>query len=135
MGLVVVGAALVSRGRLLAAQRDAPPALAGLWEFPGGKVEAGEDERDALVRECQEELGVTVEVGDLVGEVPVPVGVLRVYRASLLAGVPQAREHTALRWLRPENLFDVAWIPVDLELVQRLADELGPNAQKGPVRV
>jgi 8-oxo-dGTP diphosphatase len=129
MDLVVVGAALVSRGRLLAAQRNAPPALAGLWEFPGGKVEAGEDERGALVRECQEELGVTVEVGDLVGEVSVPVGVLRVYRATLLDGVPEAREHAALRWLRPESLFDVAWIPVDLELVQRLADELGSSAE------
>lgn len=121
---VVVGAALVDDGRLLAAQRSAPPALAGLWEFPGGKVEPGEDERTAVTRECLEELGVDVSVGKLLGEVPVPIGVLRVYRATLVTGRPEAREHAALRWLAPSEVFEVPWIPVDLELVQQLADEL-----------
>jgi 8-oxo-dGTP diphosphatase len=121
---VVVGAALIDDGRLLAAQRAAPPALAGLWEFPGGKVEPGEDERAAVARECFEELGVHVAVGDLLGEVPVPIGILRVYRTTLVEGRPQAREHTALRWLAPAEVFDVPWIPVDLELVAELAAEL-----------
>lgn len=121
---VVVGAALVSDGRLLAAQRSTPPALAGLWEFPGGKVEPGEAEPAALVRECREELGIEVAVGALLGEVPVPIGVLRVYRAQLVQGEPQAWEHAALRWLGPSEVFDVPWIPVDLELVRQVADEL-----------
>jgi 8-oxo-dGTP diphosphatase len=124
MALTVVGAALVHGGRLLAAQRRTPPELAGLWEFPGGKVEAGEAEADALVRECREELGVGIAVGTLLGEVPVPVGTLRVYRATLLEGRPAAREHAELRWLGVDELFDVAWIPVDRELVGSLAAEL-----------
>lgn len=124
MGKLVVGAAIVAAGRLLAARRSTPPALAGLWEFPGGKVEPGESPEQALVRECDEELGVRIEVGSLLGEVAVPVGILRVYRASLVAGRPTAREHAELRWLAADELFDVPWIPVDLELVQQLATEL-----------
>ena len=124
MSRVVVGAALVDSGRLLAAERTAPPALAGLWEFPGGKVEPGETESEALVRECAEELGVVVAVGALLGELPVPVGTLRVYRCTLVAGTPEPREHARLRWLAPSELFTVPWIPVDLDLVRRLAVEL-----------
>ena len=124
MGRLVVGAALVDAGRLLAAERTSPPALAGLWEFPGGKVEPGETDEEALARECREELGVEVAVGALLGELPVPVGTLRVYRCTLLAGTPEAREHARLRWLNPAELFAVPWIPVDLDLVRRLAVEL-----------
>jgi 8-oxo-dGTP diphosphatase len=129
---IVVGAALVHAGRLLAAQRSGPPELAGLWEFPGGKVEPGEDERAALARECREELGVRVAVGALLGEVALPIGTLRVYRAILIDGEPQAREHLALRWLDPGEAFDVPWIPVDLELVREIRDELsGPASSAG----
>lgn len=138
MDRIVVGAALVDGGRLLAAQRVGPPALAGLWEFPGGKVEPGEDEPTALRRECREELGVDVAVGAMLGEVSVPVGTLRVYRAELVAGRPVAREHAELRWLAAEELFDVPWIPVDLDLVRLLVTELSglpaepePDAYRG----
>jgi 8-oxo-dGTP diphosphatase len=128
MPQLVVGAALIQDGRLLAAQRSAPPELAGLWEFPGGKVEPGEDEREAVVRECREELGVEVAAGLLLGEVPVPIGVLRVYRAELRAGWPEPREHRALRWLTGEEVLSVPWIPVDRPLVERLAGELSGAA-------
>ncbi len=130
---LVVGAALIHEGRLLSAQRTSPPELAGLWEFPGGKVEPGESDAEALVRECREELGAEVEVGSLVGELAVPVGTLRVYRARLRSGGVQNREHGALRWLAADELFDVAWIPVDLALVHLLADELG-TPEGGVVR-
>ena len=125
MAQLVVGAAVLDRGRLLAARRSSPPALAGLWEFPGGKVEPGEGEPEALIRECREELGIAIGVEALLGEVPVPVGTLRVYRAVLLGGRPTAHEHAELRWLAADELFDVDWIPVDLELVARLAAEMG----------
>src|SRR3954470_21931599 len=64
---VIVAAAIVTDGRVLACERSAPPEVAGRWEFPGGKVEPGETDQQALVRECAEELGVRVEVGGRVG--------------------------------------------------------------------
>lgn len=126
VGLLVVGAALLDGGgRLLAACRLAPPELAGLWEFPGGKVEPGEGPRAALVRECREELGVDVvlEPGPtgVLGEVPIAVGRLRVYRGRVVAGEPVAVQHAALRWLTPGDLLEVPWIPADLPLVRMLA--------------
>src|SRR3569833_4195436 len=63
MPLIIVGAAIIADGRVLACERAEPPEMAGMWEFPGGKVEEGEGETEALVRECVEELDVVVEVG------------------------------------------------------------------------
>jgi len=100
---VIVAAAIITDGRVLACERASPREVAGRWEFPGGKVEAGETDQQALVRECAEELGVRVEVGDRVGpDVPLAHGrsVLRVYAVRLLEGdEPQALEHSAMRWL------------------------------------
>jgi 8-oxo-dGTP diphosphatase len=119
---LVVGAAIFdTAGRLLAAQRAGPARYAGLWEFPGGKVEAGESPAGALVRECREELGIDIVVGDVVGDVPIEVGMLRVYRASIVNGDPQPHEHQALRWLAPHEYDDVPWITADRPLVERLS--------------
>ena len=118
---LVVGAAIFdAAGRLLAAQRNRPPEYAGLWEFPGGKVESGESPQVALARECREELGVEIKVGSLVGEVEIAIGVLCVYRARLIRGEPTPREHRELRWLAPDELDDVPWIDADRPLVERL---------------
>jgi len=122
-GLVVVGAALLAGGRVLAAERSYPPARAGRWEFPGGKVGAGETERAALVRECREELGVDVRVGERLGDdLPTADGgaVLRVYAAELVAGEPVAREHRSLRWLGSAELGDVPWLAADRPLLAPL---------------
>jgi 8-oxo-dGTP diphosphatase len=124
---VVVGAAIVDRGRLLAARRSEPPALAGGWEFPGGKVEAGETDEQALVRECREELGVEIELCARVGgDWPLQPGVaLRVWFARLVDGVPEPIEdHDALRWLGRDELFDVAWLPADLPVVEAIRAQL-----------
>jgi 8-oxo-dGTP diphosphatase len=118
---LVVGAAIFdAAGRLLAAQRNRPVQYAGLWEFPGGKVEPGETPEVALARECREELGVHIEVGVLVGEVDIPIGRLAVYRALLISGEPSPREHRELRWLAPDELDNVPWIAADRPLVDRL---------------
>ena len=120
---VVVGAAIIRDGRLLAAQRAEPAELAGGWEFPGGKVDPGETDEDALVRECHEELGVKVALGERIGgDWPLSLsGVLRVWTAELVEGEPQALEHLALRWLAPEELYDVEWLPGDLPLVKDIS--------------
>ncbi|MCC5574347.1 (deoxy)nucleoside triphosphate pyrophosphohydrolase [Microtetraspora sp. AC03309] len=119
MDNIVVGAAIIENGRLLAAQRADPPELKGGWEFPGGKVDPGESDHDALVRECVEELGVKIAVGRRVGgEWPLSNGyVLRVWLATIASGVPEPLEHLALRWLSPGEFYDVAWLPADLPIV------------------
>jgi 8-oxo-dGTP diphosphatase len=123
---VVVGAAIVDGDRVLAAQRSEPPALAGLWEFPGGKVDPGETDEAALVRECREELGVDVLLGARIGrDWPIgEYGVLRVWLGGIAAGELTAVEHAALRWLTVDELDDVEWIPADRVVVDRLAGML-----------
>ena len=123
-GVVVVGAAIVRAGRLLAAQRSAPPELAGCWELPGGKVDPGESPQQALARECHEELEVTVRVGERIGPA-LPVGtrgaVLLAYVCTLVGPAEPVRtEHAALRWLAADQLDDVPWLPADLPLVPHL---------------
>jgi 8-oxo-dGTP diphosphatase len=121
---VIVGAAIIADGRVLACERSAPPEVAGRWEFPGGKVEPGESDEQALARECVEELGVRVEVGARVGpDVPLAHGraVLRVFAVRLLDGdQPRALEHTAMRWLGADELHSVRWLPADRPIVAEL---------------
>ena len=124
MRVSVVGAALLRDAppRVLACRRTAPPYLAGLWEFPGGKVDAGESDREALVRELREELGCEAVVGDRIGP-DLPIGetaVLRVYLARLTVGEPRLLDHDAHRWLTVKELDDVPWIPVDAPVVEEL---------------
>ena len=121
----VVGAAIVADGRVLVAQRSGGP-YDGMWEFPGGKVERGESDLAALVRECTEELGVVIVPGSFVGEVlldgvvgggPPGASTLRVWWARLDGGEPVAREHAALRWVRADQLEGLDWIPADRPLL------------------
>jgi 8-oxo-dGTP diphosphatase len=136
MAGVVVGAAIIADGRLLAAQRAEPAALAGGWEFPGGKVDPGETDEEALVRECCEELGVTVKLNERIGgDWPLVLGsVLRIWTAEVVEGAPQALEHTELRWLALAELYDVEWLPGDLpvvEAVRKHLSERGVSIEKG----
>ncbi|MDF5754688.1 (deoxy)nucleoside triphosphate pyrophosphohydrolase [Spongiactinospora sp. TRM90649] len=126
---IVVGAAIVSGGKLLSAQRAEPPELYGGWEFPGGKVNPGESEIDALIRECDEELGVLIEAGRRVGgDWPLADGyVLRVWLARVVAGVPEPKEHLELRWLGKGELYDVPWLPADLPIVHAVEGLLGED--------
>src|SRR4051812_373020 len=120
---VVVGAALLDgSGRVLVAQRRAPAALAGYWELPGGKVDPGESDSAAIVRECEEELGVTVELIDRIGDdLSIGVhGILRVWSARVVGGELRAIEHAELRWVSADALDDLDWMPADRPLIPHL---------------
>ena len=134
----VVGAAVVDSleqpSRLLAARRTAPPKFAGMWEFPGGKVEAGESAEAALHRELGEELGITVRLGREVDSGS-PSGwplsehaVMRVWFAEVSEGEPQPLEdHDELRWVSLDGhaeVMELPWIPADLPIVQALLDRV-----------
>ena len=123
----VVGVAILEGGRVLAARRAHPPALAGLWELPGGKVEAGESLETAAVREIVEELGCTVEVtGILNGTSPIGDDLeLRVVLARLAGGDPVPHEHDAVRWLRADELDEVTWAAADVPFLDPLRDLMG----------
>jgi 8-oxo-dGTP diphosphatase len=127
---VVVAAAIRRDGHLLVAQRAGPPALAGLWELPGGKVEGVELEPEALIRECREELDVDVTVGRRVGnDMAIRDGwTLRAYAARLRCGEPRPLEHLELRWVTSAELAELEWLPVNALLVPSLCDLLQATA-------
>jgi len=124
----VVGAAIVAGRRCLVAQRGPGMSSPGRWEFPGGKVEAGERPEDALARELQEELGVEVAVGLWVGrgEAPGRSGrvVLDVYLARLVRGEARPLEHAEVRWVGAPELATLEWAAADVPVVPRVAAAL-----------
>jgi 8-oxo-dGTP diphosphatase len=125
---VVVATAIIRDGEVLAAQRTRPAAVAGRWELPGGRVEVGESEPAAVVRECREELGAhVVAAGRLGTDLPVDAGVLRVHLAVLAPGSPEPRalEHAALRWLGAAQLNTIDWIDADRAVLGDLTTLLG----------
>lgn len=123
-----MGAAIIHRGRVLAARRTTPESARGLWEFPGGKVEPGEDPEDAIVREVAEELACRIRVvGHLRGEEHIKDGyALRVAVADLVEGEPIPHEHDAVRWLAAGELDDVTWLDPDVPFLPELRERLEP---------
>ena len=125
----VVAALLWDGGRFLIGQHPAHKARGLLWEFVGGKVEPGEMPEQALVRECREELGVTVAVDGVFMEVthtyPDITVHLTLYHAAIAQGVPQKREHAQLRWITPAEIPQYAFCPADVDILARLQKEYG----------
>jgi len=122
--LPVVAAALVDAdGRVLLQQRPVGKSLAGLWEFPGGKVETGETPEAALIRELEEELGIAVPHACLSPATfaSAPLGdrhlLLLLYVARKWVGVPRALEATALKWVRPADMYALPMPPADRPLI------------------
>ena len=124
----VVGAAILRDGRCLAAQRGPGMRLPGKWEFPGGKVEAGEDPRAALAREVREELGLAIAVGELLGTGRDAAGGLTVrldvYLATLVGGELSLLEHADARWLQAAELDTLDWADADRPLLAGLRRHL-----------
>ena len=130
--LLVVACALIDAdGRILIAQRPEGKGMAALWEFPGGKVETGESPEETLIRELDEELGIIVKPACLA---PLTFASFAYEKFHLLMplyvcrrwdGLVVAREHAALRWVRPQQLRDFQMPPADEPLIPALLDLLG----------
>ena len=123
--MVEVVAALIWDGdRFLACQRPSNKARGLLWEFVGGKVEPGESREAALIRECREELAVTIEVGEPFMEVvhtyPDLTVHLSLFHASIAEGTPQKLEHNDIRWLTVDEIDQFSFCPADEQILTRL---------------
>ena len=128
--LVVAAALIDTDGRVLIAQRPEGKALAGLWEFPGGKIETGERPEQALIRELREELGIEVSAACLAPFVFTSHAydsfhlLMPLYLLRRWSGTVQRREHAALKWVKPNQLSDYPMPPADEPLVAWLRDLL-----------
>ena len=100
----------------------------GGWEFPGGKIEEGEAPEDALVREIREELETEIEVGELLDTIEYDYPAfhlsMKCYWCNIVSGNLVLKEHAAAKWLSKEELFDVEWLPADVELIKKIKEEM-----------
>ena len=120
----VVAVLIWDKIRFMICQRPAHKARGCLWEFVGGKVEPGESKEEALIRECREELGLTVDVGEIFMEVthqyPDITVHLTLFSASIREGVPQKLEHQDIRWITAEEIGKFSFCPADTEILEKL---------------
>ncbi len=120
----VVAALIWDKDRFMICQRPANKARALLWEFVGGKVEPGETHAEALIRECREELDITVTVGDVyyevVHEYPDITIHLTLFSCTVASGVPRLLEHRDLRWITVEEIDRYDFCPADTEILAKL---------------
>ena len=120
----VVAALIWDKNKFLACQRPAHKARGLLWEFVGGKVEAGETKEAALIRECKEELGITITVGEIFMEVthvyPDLTVHLTLFHATIAEGIPQKLEHHDIRWITTEEIDTLPFGPADVEILEKL---------------
>lgn len=123
----VVAALIWDQNRFMICQRPSHKARGLLWEFVGGKVEPGETKEQALIRECQEELAVTLSVGevfmDVVHEYPDLTVHLTLFNAIISEGIPQMLEHNDIRWITVEEIDQYAFCPADESILNKLKIE------------
>lgn len=124
-----VVAALIWYGdKFLICQRPVNKARALLWEFVGGKVEPGETKEQALIRECQEELAITLDVGDVymtvTHEYPDITVNLTLFNATIKEGVPQKLEHNDIKWITPSEIPQYEFCPADVEILAKLYEKV-----------
>lgn len=125
-----VAAAIIRDGdRFMICRRPAHKARGLMWEFPGGKVEKGETKEQALIRECREELAVTLRVGDVFMEVtheyPDITVCLTLFNAEINEGTPQMLEHSDIRWITAKEIDEYTFCPADKEVLEKLKREKG----------
>ena len=122
----VVAALIWEKDRFLICQRPAHKARGLLWEFVGGKLEPGESRQQALIRECQEELGIEIAVGDVfmevVHEYPDLLVRLTLFHAVIVDGTPQMLEHNDLRWITVEEIPQFDFCPADVDILKKLME-------------
>lgn len=120
----VVGAAIIKEDKVLVMQRSNQMTLPGMWEFPGGKVEANETEQEALIREIQEELSVTINILDYINEASYDYDFgtvqLKVYTAEIISGQITLEEHSDGKWVTADELKNIDWAPVDIPAAKAL---------------
>ena len=129
MATEVVAALIWDGNQFMICQRPAHKARGLLWEFVGGKVEPGETKEQALIRECQEELAVTLEVGeaflDVTHAYPDLTVHLTLFHAAIREGVPRKLEHADIRWITVDEIDQYAFCPADVEILRRLKETCG----------
>lgn len=122
----VVAALIWDKDKFMICQRSAHKARGLLWEFVGGKVEPGEAKEQALIRECQEELAVTLSIGDVfmdvVHEYPDLIVHLTLFNAAILEGIPKKLEHNDIKWITPSEIFNYDFCPADKEILKRILE-------------
>lgn len=120
--LEVTAAIIRQNGKILICQRPADKNCGLLWEFPGGKIEAGEAGEQCIIRECQEELGVTLnverELTDITFEYPDRIVHLHFYLCDIEAGAPEKKEHNAIAWIAPDEVDKYDFCPADKEMLK-----------------
>ena len=116
----------MDNNKFMICQRPADKARALLWEFVGGKVEPGETKEQALIRECREELAITLSVGevfmDVIHEYPDITAHLTLFNATIADGIPQKLEHNAIRWITPTEIPNYVFCPADEEILKRIVE-------------
>lgn len=122
-----VAAALIRNGdKFMICQRPAHKSNALLWEFVGGKLEKGETKEEALIRECMEELGIKIEVGDeffdVVHQYPDILVHLTIFNATVAEGTPKLLEHNDIKWITPEEIHEYKFCPADDEILKRIME-------------
>ena len=125
----VVAALIWDKNKFMICQRPAHKARALLWEFVGGKVEPGETKEQALIRECQEELAVTLSVNDVfmdvVHEYPDITVHLTLFNATIAEGFPQKIEHNDIKWITPNEIPQFNFCPADEEILRKIIEVYG----------
>lgn len=122
--LQVVAALIWREGKFLICQRPKDKKRALLWEFVGGKVEQGETKQQALIRECREELAITVKVNDVFCEVshvyPDVTVNLTLFNAEIVAGEPKMLEHNDMTWITPAEIDNYTFCPADVDILAKI---------------